>query len=76
MATITITFTAPDNAVPLVRRALGTSLGEAPPTTAAALKDALERECNRHIKSIVKQQKQTEAQLAAMADDSDGVASW
>jgi hypothetical protein len=76
MASINATHTVPDGAVPLVRRTLAAVLDIPVPSTAAEIKTAVEAYLHLRLKSDVLQQKQHEAQMAAMADDSDGSASW
>jgi len=76
MASLTLTLTAPDAAVPLIRRTLARRLDKAVSTTNAELRDDIEAYLLINLKNDARQQKQEEARDAALADDSDGTASW
>ena len=76
MASITVTLTAPDAAVPAIRRTLGWRLNKADPVTAAELKADIESYLKLCVKADVRQQKEQAALAAAMVDDSDGTLSW
>ena len=76
MASLTLTLTVPDAAVPLIRRTLAWRLDKAVSTTNPELRADIEAYLLLHLKGDVRQQKQQEARDAALSDDSDGTASW
>lgn len=76
MATIRPTLTAPDAAVPRIRKTLGWRLGKTPPATAAELEADIAAYLKLCLKDDATQMKLQEALAAAQADDSDGLVSW
>lgn len=72
MATLTLTIEVPDNAVPLLRRTLGTIHDESPPTTAAQIKNMVERHVVADMQSRMRQQRQFEKAQESIADEEQG----
>lgn len=72
MASVTLNLEIPDNAVPLLRRTLGTIHGSDPPTTAAQVKSMLEAHITQDLQSRMRQQRQAEKIQEALADEEQG----